>query len=116
MNPAARFPHDGCMSAGETAGPEPTLIWAGDPVAARRFGSPGKIRASLLREQVGEFDAASNLTSSSVLRMWRRQALLTELDPEGHRQMLSAAAEVTRTRAPRPGSVPWTELKAELGR
>jgi hypothetical protein len=47
--------------------------------------------------------------------MWRRQALMTELDPDGHRQMLAAVTEVQRTGRPRPGSVSWSELKAELG-
>ena len=49
--------------------------------------------------------------------MWRRMALMTEQDPDGHRQMLATAAEVQRKRTgrPGPGSVPWSELKAELG-
>jgi hypothetical protein len=50
-----------------------------------------------------------------VLRMWRRQTLLAEQDPEGHRRMLATAAEVTRTGAPRAGSVGWSVVKAELG-
>jgi hypothetical protein len=76
---------------------------------------------------VSEFDAAYDdaLTAARqtlhldqlrhVLRMWRRMALLAELDPEGHRQMLATVAEVGRTGRLRPGSVPWSELKAELG-
>jgi len=40
---------------------------------------------------------------------------MTEQDPDDHRQMLVTAAEVQRTGRPRPGSVPWSELKAELG-
>lgn len=48
-----------------------------------------------------------------VLRIWRRMALMTEQDPDGHRQMLATAAEVQHTGRPRPGSVPWSELKAE---
>jgi hypothetical protein len=74
-----------------------------------------------------EFDAAFNaaLTMAHqtlrldqlrhVLRMWRRQALMTEQDPEGHRQMLATAAEVQRIGRPRPGSVPWSVVRAELG-
>ena len=42
-------------------------------------------------------------------------ALMTERDPDGHRQMLATAAEVQRTDRPRPRSVPWSELKAEPG-
>jgi hypothetical protein len=106
---------------------EPTPEWAGDAIAARKFGSPEQIRAALLPEQVREFDAAYDdaLTAARqtlhldqlrhVLRMWRRMALLAEQDPDGHRQMLATVAEVQRTGRPRPGSVPWTELKAELG-
>jgi hypothetical protein len=49
-----------------------------------------------------------------MVRMWRRQALMTERDPEGHRRMLATAAEVQRSGTPRPGSVPWRVLKADL--
>ncbi len=101
--------------------------WIGDTAAVQRFGSPAEIRAALLAEQVAEFDAAFDaaLTTARqtlrldqlrhVLRMWRRQALMTEQDPEGHRQMLLAAAEVASGGGPRPGSVPWYVVKAELG-
>lgn len=126
---AESFPQDRRSPAGETAGYElePAPTWADDPAAARRFNSPEEIRAALPAEQIPEFDAAFDAALGSarrtlrldqlrdVLRVWRRQALLAERDPEGHRQMLAAAAEVTRTRAPRPGSVSWSELKAELG-
>ncbi|MDQ2708646.1 MAG: DUF6247 family protein [Actinomycetota bacterium] len=76
---------------------------------------------------MAEFEAAFNaaLTTARqalhadqlrhVLLMWRRQALMTERDPEGHRRMLATATEVSRTRRSRPGSVPWSEVKAELG-
>jgi hypothetical protein len=47
--------------------------------------------------------------------MWRRQALMTERDPEGHRQMLATAAEIHRIGRPRNGSMPWSAVKAELG-
>ncbi len=101
--------------------------WAGDTIAARRFGSPEEIRAALLPEQVAEFDAAFNAALAiarqtlrldrlrHVLWMWRRQALMTERDPEGHRQMLTTAVEVQRIGRSRSGSVPWSELKVELG-
>lgn len=72
---------------------------------------------------MGEFDAALTAARQTwhldqlrhVLRMWRRQALMTERDPEGHRQMLATIAEVQRTGRTRPGCVPCSELKAELG-
>jgi hypothetical protein len=106
---------------------EPTSEWAGDRVAAARYSSPEAIRAALMTDQVGEFDAAYDaaLTAARqtlhldqlrhVLRMWRRMALMTEQDPDGHRRMLTAAAEVAQTGHPRPGSVSWTALKSELG-
>jgi hypothetical protein len=46
---------------------EPVPTWAGDTVAAQRFGSPEEIRAALLAEQVEEFDSAFN----AVLTMAR---------------------------------------------
>jgi Family of unknown function (DUF6247) len=127
---AESYPEGRRATAPGTAGHEfePTPTWAGDTVAARRFNSPEEIRAALPLEQVAEFDAAFDAALRSarrtlrldrlrdVLRMWRRQALLAERDPRGHRQMIAAAAEVARQRAPRPGSVSWSELRAELGR
>jgi len=95
--------------------------------AAARFGSPAAIRVALLPEQVGEFDAAFDaaLTAAretlrldqlrAVLLVWRRVALLTVQDPDRYRQMMVSATEIVRTRRPRPGSVSWTELRAELG-
>ncbi|MGH3593100.1 MAG: DUF6247 family protein, partial [Pseudonocardiaceae bacterium] len=86
-----------------------------------------EIRAALLPEQLAEFDDAFNAALAiagqtlrldplrHVLRMWRRQALMTEWDPEGHRQMLATAVEVQRIGRSRSGSVPWSEVKAELG-
>lgn len=126
---AEQYPEPGRPSAVDSDRDElePAPTWVGDTVAARRFGSPEEIRAALLPEQVEEFDAAFNaaLTMARqtlrldqlrhVLRMWRRQALMTERDPEGHRQMLATAAEVQRIGRPRPGSVPWSVVKAELG-
>jgi hypothetical protein len=47
--------------------------------------------------------------------MWRRMALMTEQDPDGHWLMLVTAAEIQRTGRCRTGSVPWSELKTELG-
>jgi hypothetical protein len=119
--------HPGEGTGADVDGPEPAPEWTGDTLAAQKFGSPETIRAALLPEQVAEFDAAFDaaLTSARrtlhlddlrhVLRVWRRVALVTEQDPERHRETLAAIAEVRRTREPRAGSVPWTELKAELG-
>ncbi|MGH3799834.1 MAG: DUF6247 family protein [Pseudonocardiaceae bacterium] len=41
-----------------------------------------------------------------VLRMWRRMALMTEQDPDGHRQMLVTAAEVRAPAAPGQAACP----------
>ena len=120
-------PHRHPASGSARDGLEPTPTWSGDTVAAQRFGSPEQIRAALLPEQVHEFDAAFDaaLTMArhtlrldqlrEVLRMWRRQALMTEQDPQGHRRMLATVTEVRRTGRPHPESVPWSVLKAELG-
>jgi hypothetical protein len=106
---------------------EPAPTRAGDTITAQRFGSPEEIRAALLPEQAAEFDDAFNAALATarrtlrldqlrhVLRMWRRLALMTARDPEGHRQMLATAAEVQRIGRSRSRSVPWSELKAELG-
>lgn len=113
--------------APEGDGLEPVPTWVGDTVAAERFSSPEQIRAALLPEQADAFEAAFDdaLTTARqtlqldelrrVLQMWRRQALMTERDPQGHRLMLAAAAEVAQTGQPRPDSVAWSKLKAELG-
>jgi hypothetical protein len=116
-------PHRSSAADSDVDGLEPSPEWAGDVIAAERFGSPEAIRAALLPEQVSEFDAALTAARQTlhldqlrhVLRRWRRIALMTEQDPDDHRQMLVTAAEVQRTGRPRPGSVPWSELKAELG-
>jgi hypothetical protein len=129
MTAAAHLPESHRSSAADSDvdGLEPSPEWAGDAIAAERFGSPEAIRAALLPEQVGEFatafDAALTAARQTlhldqlrhVLRMWRRMALMTEQDPDDHRQMLTTAAEIQRTGRSRPGSVPWSELKAELG-
>jgi len=85
------------------------------------------IRAALLPEQVGDFDEAfeAALTAAretlrldrlrEVLQVWRRVALLTEEDPQRYRLLLASAADGARVRGPRPGSLSWTELRAELG-
>ena len=108
-------------------GLEPSPEWVGDEVAAKKFDSPETIRAALLPEQTDEFDAAYEAALIAarhtlhldelrrVLRTWRRVALLTEQDPEGQRQLVATVAEIRRTGEARPGSMPWTELKKDLG-
>ncbi|MEU6152869.1 DUF6247 family protein [Actinosynnema sp. NPDC047251] len=115
------------MAGSEVAGVERVSQWVSDEAAAARFGSPEAIRAALLPEQVEEFDTAYDAALVAakhtlrldelhrVLRVWRRMAFLAGQDPEAHRRMLATAAEVERTGHPRPGSVSWDELKAELG-
>jgi Family of unknown function (DUF6247) len=122
--PAASLPDPEGASAGANGdGVEPAPQCVGDPAAAARFGSPAAIRAALLPEQVGEFDAALSTARQTlqldqlrhVLQVWRRVALLTEEAPDQYRRMLASATEVARTGHPRPDSVSWTELRAELG-
>ncbi|MGH3857533.1 MAG: DUF6247 family protein, partial [Pseudonocardiaceae bacterium] len=125
MPAAAHLPESHRASAEDSAvgGLEPSPERVGDATAVARFGCPEAIRAALLPEQVGEFDAALTAARRTlrldqlrhVLRMWRRMALMTEQDPDGHRRMLATAAELQRTGRLRPGSVPWSELKTELG-
>lgn len=91
MPAAAHLPEPRRVSAADSAvgGLEPSPEWVGDATAAARFGSPEAIRAALLPEQVGEFDAALTAARRTlrldqlrhVLRMWRRMALMTEQDP-----------------------------------
>ncbi|HEY4458394.1 MAG TPA: DUF6247 family protein [Pseudonocardiaceae bacterium] len=127
MTAAEHLPEPPHAGGFDVDGPEPAPEWSGDRLAAARFGSPEAIRAALLPEQVAEFDAAFDaaLTSARrtlhlnelrhVLLAWRRVALLTQMDPDAHRETLAAIAEIRRTRAPRAGSVSWDELKTELG-
>lgn len=124
MQAAAHLPEPHRWSAAnvDVDGLEPPVEWVGDAIAAERFGSPEAVRAALLPEQVGEFDAALAAARQTlhldqlrhVLRMWRRMALMSEQDPDGHRQMLVTVAEVQRAGRPRPGSVSWSELTTEL--
>jgi len=127
-SPAASLPDpEGASAGADVNGVEPAPQWVGDHAAAARFGSPAAIRAALLPEQVGEFDAAFDAALTTArqtlqldqlrhtLQVWRRVALLTEEDPDQYRRMLASATEVARTGRPRPGSVSWMELRAELG-
>jgi hypothetical protein len=79
-------------------------------------------------EQTGEFDAAFDaaLTAArrtphldqlrDTLQAWRRVALLTRQDPDAARRLAATIADIRRSGAPRPGSVSWTDLRAQLGR
>jgi hypothetical protein len=108
-------------------GVEPAPQWVGDRSAAAAFGSPEAIRAALLPEQRDEFTSAFDaaLTAARqtlrldqlhhVLQVWRRTAWLTRQDPDAQRRTLTAAAQITETGHPRPGSVSWTDLRTELG-
>jgi len=121
--PAASLPEPGRTPDGV----EPAPQWVGDRDAAAAFGSPEAIRAALLPEQQAEFDSAFDaaLTAARqtlrldqlqhVLQVWRRVAWLTRQDPDAQRRTFAAAAEIARTGRPRPGSVPWTDLRADLG-
>jgi hypothetical protein len=127
MTAAEHLPEPSNRGGFDVEGPEPAPEWSGDLIAAARFGSPEAIRAALLPEQIDEFDAAfdSALMSARrtlhldelrhVLLAWRRVALLTQMDPDAHRETLATIAEIQRTGVPRAGSVSWDELKAELG-
>lgn len=100
--------------------------WVLDAEALAEFDSPAAIRAALLPEQVADFDAAydAGLTAARqtlrldelhrFLRTWRRIALMTKQDPDQQRKILAVAAEIQRTGQPRPGSVTWDALRAEL--
>lgn len=61
---AERYPEPSPLAAGpDRDGLEPAPMWAGDTIAAQRFGSPEEIRAALLPEQVAEFDDTSRSPS-----------------------------------------------------
>ena len=124
-SPAARSPepaHSGRHSA-DVDGLEPTPEWVGDAEAAARFGSPEAIRAALLPEQTDEFDAALTAARRTLrldqlrdtLQAWRRVALLTRQDPDAASRLAATIADIRRTGAPRPGSVSWADLRAQLG-
>ncbi|MGH3802978.1 MAG: DUF6247 family protein, partial [Pseudonocardiaceae bacterium] len=90
--------------------------------------SPAQVRASLIPEDVAQFDrqwrvvmakATEHLDLTEVLTTldsWRRIAWLTTANgPEGYRRMLAQADHALRTGERPTGSVPWRQLKAELG-
>jgi Family of unknown function (DUF6247) len=86
--------------------------------------TPAEVRAALIDEETGEFDrqwrealaaAAETLDLSGVMAMldhWRRMAWLQQ-DREAYTHMLDTAARlIAGEDVP---TVPWSELKAELG-
>jgi hypothetical protein len=128
-SPAARSPepaHSGRHSA-DADGLEPAPEWVGDAEAAARFGSPEAIRVALPPDQTGDFDAAFDaaLTAArqtlhldqlrDTLRAWRRVALLTRQDPDAARRLAASIADIRGSGKPRPGSLSWTDLRAQPG-
>jgi hypothetical protein len=91
------------------------------------FDSPREIRAALLPEEVGDFDAAYQqalkLASETLslealqdtLSSWRRIAQMTQADPTGHRQMLAQAKRTRRTGQLPDDAVDWNQFRTELG-
>ena len=52
----------------------------------------------------------------STLEAWRRIAWITSTNgPDRHRQMLASIDERLRTGERHPDTVPWDQLKVELG-
>lgn len=101
-----------------------------EPPQPRSFrdASPREIRAALVPEERADFDvtwraametAAETLDLSGVFRTldgWRTHAEITdELGHDGYRQWLVGIERRARTGESAPGSVPWSQLRAELG-
>lgn len=101
-----------------------------EPPRARSFreASPREIRAALIPEEQHEFDtswraalamAGETMDLEEVFRTldaWRTHAALTdELGHRGYRKWLADLERRTRTGERPAGSVPWNQLKAELG-
>jgi hypothetical protein len=101
-----------------------------EPPRTRSFkdASPREIRAALIPEEQLEFDsswrAAMTLAAEaqdlgevfSTLDIWRTHAEITqELGHHGYRQWLARAERIASTGELPPGTVPWSQLKVELG-
>lgn len=101
-----------------------------EPPRSRTFrdASPREIRAALIPEEQREFDVSwrAALTKASetmdldevfgTLETWRTHAVLTdELGHRGYREWLADLERRARTGERPGGSVPWSQLKAELG-
>jgi len=108
-----------------TAAGEPPAS-AGRPPFAD--ASPAQLRAALIPEDTAEFDrqwrevmagATENLDLAEMLatlESWRRIAWLTSANgPAGYCRILAKAAHLQRTGELPAGTVPWRQLKAELG-
>lgn len=111
------------MSAAAAASAPPPR--GGPPFAA---ASPAQVRAALVPEDAARFDrqwravmtkATEDLDLTEVaatLDAWRRIAWLTTANgPDDYRRMLAQAEHTLRTGERPAGSVPWRQLKAELG-
>jgi hypothetical protein len=93
-----------------------------------RDASPREVRAALIPEEQAEFDqawrqamveAADSQDLTGVFRTldnWRTHAMITdELGHDGYRRWLATLEHRSRTGERPPGSVPWSQLKVELG-
>lgn len=86
--------------------------------------TPREIRAALLPEERGGFDreyrqvmrdAMESLDLTGITEMlvrWHRVARMS-MDPEAHRDMLDRARRYLA--GEKPQTVPWSQIKAELG-
>lgn len=108
-----------------------TAAAAGPPQRGRApfaDATPAQIRDALSEPDAADFarqwravmDRARDRLDLSevhdVLQAWRRIAWLTsELGPDGYRRMMESAERRAVTGDRTPGSVPWNQLKAELG-
>ncbi|MFL6121346.1 DUF6247 family protein [Actinophytocola sp.] len=105
-------------------------IDAVEPPRPRNFkdASPKEVRAALVPEEQPDFDrqwrkalteAAESQDLTGVFRVldsWRRRATTTNyLGHDGYRELLARAERILSTGEPELGSVPWNELKGELG-
>ncbi|MFI7675461.1 DUF6247 family protein [Actinophytocola sp. NPDC049390] len=101
-----------------------------EPPRPRTFtdATPREIRSALIPEEQRDFDtswraalteAAETMDLGEVFRTldnWRTHAILTDqLGHRGYREWLASLERRTHTGEQPAGSMPWTELKAELG-
>jgi hypothetical protein len=90
--------------------------------------TPAEVRAALIPEEVVDFDRqwsaavarAAETRDQAALRetleCWRRHAWTTQaLGHDDYRRMLAQAEHTLRTGETPAGTVPWSQLKAELG-
>jgi hypothetical protein len=100
------------------------------PPGRRPFSdaTPAEIRDALGDQEIAEFDrqwrgamdrARDRLDLAEVhevLEAWRRIAwLIADLGATKYRDMIASAEERARTGERPAGSVPWSQLKVELG-